>query len=159
MTRTKSQEAAEELIDVDSSQDRVESATRVGAPALPPQSGGGGGGGFRITNASDRDPADLARHTPPPPSSQQASINSGGVPTIAAPTRRTAGQRAAYQQPRFVRHADAGRVDNHRPPQQEEEVIDLPPLYTDLVREENDDDDDHRERRAATTSPRSDGGI
>lgn len=143
LMRTKSQEAAEELIDVEFSQDRTEPATRTTAAVAS----AGGAGGFRITNASDRDPADLARHTPPPASQQQSM---SGVPVIAAPTRRTAGQRAAYQQPRFVRHADAGRVDN-RPPPQEEEVIDLPPLYTDLVREEQDSD-----RRA--TSPRSDDG-
>lgn len=66
-------------------------------------------GGFRITNATDADPL-----LPPPlPAQGQASSPSLG--------RRPRGE------PRFVRHADAGRA--------REEVIDLPPLYTDLVPE------------------------
>lgn len=67
-------------------------------------------GGFRITNATDADPLI------PSTGATNASTGTGG--------RTRAGPRG---EPRFVRHADAGRAP---------EVIDLPPLYTDLVIED-----------------------
>ncbi|KAJ9123945.1 hypothetical protein QFC22_000736 [Naganishia vaughanmartiniae] len=89
----------------------------------PPTSGPGTGGGFRITNVSDADPL------LPPPRSQTSSSITG---TNASSTPASSYGRRPRGEPRFVRHADAGRA-----PQREEEVIDLPPLYTDLVREDD----------------------
>lgn len=73
-------------------------------------------GGFRITNATDADPL----------------LPSTGTTTSGTGTggRTRAGPRG---EPRFVRHADAGRAMT-------EEVIDLPPLYTDLVLEDRSDE-------------------
>ncbi|KAI5454880.1 hypothetical protein NCC49_002158 [Naganishia albida] len=82
------------------------STTELTSPNSAPISATGGG--FRITNATDADPL-----LPPQPSAGTGPASSLG--------RRQRGE------PRFVRHADAGRA--------REEVIDLPPLYTDLVHE------------------------
>lgn len=141
-SRSKSEEAAEEmdlieqhspLVGLDSPlpDPRRPDAQTDRYGVRPPASASGT---FRITNASALDPPTLATHTP-----------STNTTPIIQPPRRTAGARNAYQQqPRFVRHEDAGRVARHQH-QEEEEVIDLPPLYTDLVRED--------EQQADSSSP------
>ena len=86
----------------------------VAANALLPSAGT-----FRVTNAGEGDPVLPA---PAPSATMPRTLTSAGT-----------GQRRRHHvdpfdtvQPRFVRHADAGRVTR------EAEVIDLPPLYTDL---------------------------
>jgi hypothetical protein len=126
LPRTKSEEAVAEVEAVAA----AAAATRANAArtltsypsteiSSPVTSAGlsSGGGGFRITNATDADPL-----IPPP-----SGTNSGTTTT----------RRGPRGEPRFVRHADAGRA---------EEIIDLPPLYTDLVHE----DDSERTRRGGT---------
>ncbi|KAJ9097633.1 hypothetical protein QFC21_004669 [Naganishia friedmannii] len=126
--RTKSEEALADVADSEGPPTRnrytndTSHSPAITSPLLspPPSSGPGTGGGFRITNVSDSDPL-LPR--------SQTSSTIGTTATNLPPSshgRRPRGE------PRFVRHADAGRA-----PQREEEVIDLPPLYTDLVREDD----------------------
>lgn len=75
-------------------------------------------GGFRITNAAD---GDVVAPTP--------AARSG--------TRRI--RHGMEAQPRFVRHADAGRWETTTTGQdEEEEVIDLPPMYTEIIPEGRD---------------------
>lgn len=115
--RTKSDEAIAEAEAVAAAAAAASLTTRTMDPASPALSAPvsstptttGGGGGFRITNATDADPL--------LPASQQQQQPSPSLPGH--------GGRRARGEPRFVRHADAGRA--------REEVIDLPPLYTDLV--------------------------
>lgn len=78
-------------------------------------------GMFRVTNAGEGDPI-----VPPPPPSTHSST--GGMAGRGTTRRRRGADGFDLHQPRFVRHADAGRL-----PGGQEEVIDLPPLYTDLV--------------------------
>jgi hypothetical protein len=76
---------------------------------------------FRITNAGEGDPVLAA---PPPSATLPRGAGSHGA---SGRGRRRLVDPFDTAQPRFVRHADAGRLTR------EEEVIDLPPLYTDLV--------------------------
>lgn len=126
--RTKSEEALADVADLEGpARNRYTNDTSyspaASSPLLspPPSSGPGTGGGFRITNVSDSDPL-LPR--------SQTSSTTGTAATNNLPP--SSHGRRPRGEPRFVRHADAGRA-----PQREEEVIDLPPLYTDLVREDD----------------------
>lgn len=126
LPRTKSEEAVAEVEAVAA----AAAATRANATARtltsypsteissPVTSAGlsAGGGGFRVTNATDADPL---------------------IPSTTTANTGTATRRGPRGEPRFVRHADAGRA--------QEEVIDLPPLYTDLVQ-----DDSERTRSSGT---------
>ena len=80
-------------------------------------------GAFRITNAGEGDPVLAA---PAPSSTLPRSATSAAA---GQQRRRRFVDPFDTAQPRFVRHADAGRVGGDA----SEEVIDLPPLYTDLV--------------------------
>lgn len=75
-------------------------------------------GTFRVTNAGEGDPV-----LPPPPASATATYAPANT---TGPRRRRMYDPFDTAQPRFVRHADAGRFEGGA------EVIDLPPLYTDL---------------------------
>jgi hypothetical protein len=91
---------------------------------LPPPTGT-----FRVTNAGEGDPIVA---TPPPSATMPRAPTSAGT----GQRRRRLVDPFDTVQPRFVRHADAGRVTR------EAEVIDLPPLYTDLDHRPNNQAND-----------------
>jgi hypothetical protein len=84
--------------------------------SLPPAAGG-----MRISNP-DHDADILARPL-------------GAAYDHTAIQERERRRRPEFSGPTFRRHEDAGRVPVTRPRIQEEEIVDLPPLYTDVPRD------------------------
>lgn len=97
-------------------------------------------GGFRVTNATADDPIAPENAGALSPSASTPNNTSSLPPNQP---RRFRGD----QQPRFVRHEDAGLAPGQQR-QSREEVIDLPPLYTDIV-------PTHSEDEVGSAGPRS----
>ncbi len=114
LSRTKWEEEEADAIAMSSYPLHSDSIPRVraNAQAQPPHIAAPGG--FRITNAADGEVV---------------------APTPAARTGTRRIRHGMETQPRFVRHADAGRWDTSA---QQEEVIDLPPMYTEIIPEGRD---------------------
>lgn len=96
-----------------------------------------------ITNTSGS--TDVHGSLPPPAGGMRISNpdHDANIPTspLGAAYDHTASQererrrRPEFAGPTFRRHEDAGRVPVTRPRIQEEEIVDLPPLYTDVPRD------------------------